>query len=141
MDAIRQFAGKLPILGICLGHQCIGQVYGGQIVRAPKIMHGKTSAIAHHDTGVFHGLPQGFQATRYHSLVIDPHQLPDTLEVTAWVDDVPGQPGTIMGVRHKTLSVEGIQFHPESILTEYGHDMLRKFLTAPTHLLAPASSQ
>ena len=130
MDAIRAFAGKIPLLGICLGHQCIGQVYGGDIIRAPKIMHGKTSAISHHDTGVFAGLPQGFQATRYHSLVIDPQTLPESLEVTAWVDDVAGSPGTIMGVRHKHLAVEGIQFHPESILTEFGHDMLRQFLVA-----------
>ena len=132
MAAIRTFAGKLPLLGICLGHQCIGQVYGGNIVRAPKIMHGKTSAISHHDIGVFSKLPQGFQATRYHSLVVDPNTLPDCLEVTAWVDDVPGEPGTIMGLRHKILAIEGIQFHPESILTEYGHDMLGQFLSTHT---------
>ncbi len=128
MAAISHFAGTTPLLGICLGHQCIGQVYGGQIVRASRVMHGKTSPIIHSDSGVFRQLPQAFQATRYHSLVVDRETLPDCLEVTAWADDGDGQRGTIMGLRHRTLNVEGIQFHPESILTEHGHDMLRHFL-------------
>ena len=120
---IQKFAGKIPILGVCLGHQSIGQAFGGKIVHAKQLMHGKTSAIRHNDTGVFRGLPNPFQATRYHSLVIERASLPDCLEITAWTDD-----GEIMGVRHKTLAVEGVQFHPESILTECGHDLLRNFL-------------
>ncbi|MFP5381153.1 MAG: anthranilate synthase component II [Gammaproteobacteria bacterium] len=120
---IREFAGKIPILGVCLGHQSIGQAFGGKIVRAKELMHGKTSMIHHLDTGVFHGLPNPFRATRYHSLVIERDSLPDCLEITAWTDD-----GEIMGVRHKTLAVEGVQFHPESILTEHGHAMLANFL-------------
>ena len=125
MAAIAQFAGKIPLLGICLGHQCIGQAFGGQVVRARQVMHGKTSPILHNDRGVFGQLPQGFHATRYHSLIVDRDTLPDCLEVTAWIDDVDK---TIMGLRHKTLAIEGIQFHPESILTEHGHDLLRHFL-------------
>jgi anthranilate synthase component II len=121
--AIRHFAGKVPVLGVCLGHQSIGQAFGGKIVHAKQVMHGKTSEIRHHNSGVFRGLPGGFQATRYHSLVIERESLPDCLEVTAWTDD-----GEIMGVRHKTLDVEGVQFHPESILTEHGHAMLKNFL-------------
>jgi anthranilate synthase component 2 len=121
--AIRHFAGKVPILGVCLGHQSIGQAFGGRIVHARQLMHGKTSAIHHNNGSVFRGLPAGFQATRYHSLVIERASLPDCLEVTAWTDD-----GEIMGVRHKTLPVEGVQFHPESILTEHGHAMLKNFL-------------
>ncbi|MBI3916800.1 MAG: aminodeoxychorismate/anthranilate synthase component II [Betaproteobacteria bacterium] len=120
---IQRFAGEIPILGVCLGHQSIGQAFGGRIVHAKQVMHGKTSAIAHCGAGVFHGLPQPFQATRYHSLVIERTSLPDCLEVTAWTDD-----GEIMGVRHKTLPVEGVQFHPESILTEHGHRLLKNFL-------------
>jgi len=120
---IQRFAGAMPILGVCLGHQSIGQAFGGRIVHAKQVMHGKTSAIAHCGAGVFHGLPQPFQATRYHSLVIERASLPDCLEVTAWTDD-----GEIMGVRHKTLPVEGVQFHPESILTEHGHRLLKNFL-------------
>ena len=120
---IRHFAGKTPILGVCLGHQSIGQAFGGKIVHARLLMHGKTSLIHHHNTSVFTGLPNPFTATRYHSLVIERESLPDCLEITAWTDD-----GEIMGVRHKMLPVHGVQFHPESILTEYGHDMLKNFL-------------
>ncbi len=123
MDAIRQLAGQLPILGVCLGHQSIGQVFGGRVVRARELMHGKTSPILHADEGVFRGLPSPFTATRYHSLVVERESLPDCLEVTAWVED-----GTIMGMRHRELDVEGVQFHPESILTEHGLDLLRNWL-------------
>jgi anthranilate synthase component 2 len=120
---IEHFAGRRPVLGVCLGHQCIGQVYGGEVVRAPEIMHGKTSLIRHDGTGVFAGLPQPFEATRYHSLVVERSSVPPELEITAWTDD-----GTVMGLRHRTLPVEGVQFHPESILTGSGHDLLRNFL-------------
>ncbi len=120
---IRRFAGKLPILGVCLGHQSIGQAFGGKIVHAGQLMHGKTSEIRHNDFGVFHGLPDPLTATRYHSLVIERKSLPACLEVTAWIDD-----GEIMGVRHRDLPVEGVQFHPESILTEKGHELLANFL-------------
>ncbi len=120
---IHEFAGRIPILGVCLGHQSIGQAFGGRIVHARQLMHGKTSSIFHQDTGVFRGLPNPFTATRYHSLVIERESCPGCLDITAWTED-----GEIMGVRHKTLAVEGVQFHPESILTEYGHDMLRNFL-------------
>lgn len=120
---IRSFAGRIPILGVCLGHQSIGQAFGGRIIHAQQLMHGKTSLIHHQGKGVFRGLPQPFSATRYHSLVIERESLPDCLEVTARTDD-----GEIMGVRHKTLAVEGVQFHPESILTEHGHQLLRNFL-------------
>jgi anthranilate synthase component II len=123
--AIKAFAGKVPVLGVCLGHQSIGAAFGGDIIRAKQLMHGKTSPVHHLDKGVFTGLPNPFTATRYHSLAIRRETLPDCLEVTAWTDD-----GEIMGVRHKTLEVEGVQFHPESILTEHGHDMLRNFLKA-----------
>jgi anthranilate synthase component II len=123
VPAIRKFAGKIPILGVCLGHQSIGQAFGGRIVHARQLMHGKTSAIHHGDTGVFRGLPEPLTATRYHSLVIERDSLPEDLEITAWTDD-----GDIMGVRHKRLKVEGVQFHPESILTERGHDLLANFL-------------
>jgi anthranilate synthase component 2 len=120
---IQRFTGTIPILGVCLGHQSIGQAFGGRIVHAKAVMHGKTSAIAHNAGGVFRGLPNPFQATRYHSLVIEQASLPECLEVTAWTDD-----GEIMGVRHRSLPVEGVQFHPESILTEHGHALLRNFL-------------
>jgi anthranilate synthase component 2 len=123
VPAIKHFAGRVPILGVCLGHQSIGQAFGGKIVHAKQLMHGKTSAIHHNNRSVFRGLPADFQATRYHSLVIERASLPDCLEVTAWTDD-----GEIMGVRHKTLPIEGVQFHPESILTEHGHAMLKNFL-------------
>jgi len=123
--AIREFAGKIPLLGVCLGHQSIGAAFGGRIVHAKQLMHGKTSPVHHYGTGVFRGLPNPLLVTRYHSLAIQRETLPDCLEVTAWTDD-----GEIMGVRHKTLAVEGVQFHPESILTERGHDLLRNFLPA-----------
>lgn len=128
MAAIRHFAGKLPILGICLGHQAIGQVYGGDVIRAGRVMHGKVSPVYHQDTGVFRGLNNPLQATRYHSLVIDQNTLPDCLEVTAWTRNDDGSIEEIMGVRHKTLPIEGVQFHPESIMTEQGHELLRNFL-------------
>jgi anthranilate synthase component II len=121
--AIRHFAGKIPLLGVCLGHQSIGQAFGGHIIRAKQLMHGKTSMIQHANKGVFSGLSNPFEATRYHSLVIERESMPDCLEITAWTDD-----GEIMGVRHKTLAVEGVQFHPESVLTQHGHDLLRNFL-------------
>lgn len=128
VDTILKFAGKLPILGVCLGHQSIGHAFGGNIVHAKSIMHGKTSPVYHHDSGVFKGLNNPFIATRYHSLVIDQQTLPDCLEVTAWTQDELGNIDEIMGVRHKELDIEGVQFHPESILTEHGHDMLNNFL-------------
>ncbi|MDO6681638.1 MULTISPECIES: aminodeoxychorismate/anthranilate synthase component II [unclassified Oceanobacter] len=128
MAAIRHFAGKVPILGICLGHQSIGQVFGGTIVRAGQVMHGKLSAIHHGDVGVFKGLTNPYQATRYHSLVIDKNTLPDCLEVTAWTQNDDGSQEEIMGIRHRELAIEGVQFHPESILTEHGHDLLNNFL-------------
>jgi anthranilate synthase component 2 len=127
MEVIRAFAGKIPILGICLGHQSIGQVYGGVVGRAKKVMHGKTSAIHHTGLGVFAGLPNPFTATRYHSLVVESDSLPDCLEVTAWTL-VDGVIDEIMGVKHKSLLIEGVQFHPESILTEHGHDLLQSFV-------------
>jgi len=128
MQAIKHFAGKLPILGVCLGHQSIGQVFGGKIVHAKEIMHGKTSMIHHNNTGVFKGLTNPYEATRYHSLVIEKDSLPDCLEVTAWTKNADGSIDEIMGVKHKELNVEGVQFHPESILTEHGHDLLKNFL-------------
>jgi anthranilate synthase component 2 len=128
MAAIRHFAGKLPILGVCLGHQAIGQVYGGDVIRAGRVMHGKVSPVYHKDQGVFRGLSNPLQATRYHSLVIDKDTLPDCLEVTAWTRHEDGSVEEIMGVRHKTLPIEGVQFHPESIMTEQGHELLRNFL-------------
>ena len=130
MEAIRTFAGRIPLLGICLGHQSIGQVYGGDIVRAGRVMHGKISPIEHSGKGVFTGLNQPFNATRYHSLVIDKKTVPDCLEVTAWALDEAGEREEIMGVRHKELMVEGVQFHPESILSEQGHQLLKNFLDA-----------
>jgi anthranilate synthase component 2 len=120
---VREFAGKVPILGVCLGHQSIGEAFGGKIVHAKEVMHGKTSLIHHTGAGVFRGLPNPFQAIRYHSLAIERASLPDCLEITAWSDD-----GEIMGVRHKTLAVEGVQFHPESILSEHGHALLKNFI-------------
>lgn len=128
VETILSFAGKLPILGVCLGHQSIGHAFGGNIVHAKQIMHGKVSPVYHHDTGVFKGLNNPFIATRYHSLVIDQATLPECLEITAWTQDEQGNIDEIMGVRHKELDIEGVQFHPESILTEHGHDMLRNFL-------------
>jgi anthranilate synthase component 2 len=128
MAVIDHFAGHMPILGICLGQQSIGAVYGGQIIRAPSVMHGKTSPIHHTGVGVFEALPSPLTATRYHSLVVDPDTLPDCLEVTAWTETAGGGQEAIMGLRHRELDVEGVQFHPESILSEHGHDMLGHFL-------------
>ncbi|QWF70759.1 aminodeoxychorismate/anthranilate synthase component II [Methylomonas paludis] len=128
VDTILEYAGKLPILGVCLGHQSIGYAFGGNIIRAKSIMHGKTSLVYHHNQGVFKGLNNPFIATRYHSLVIEQDSLPECLEITAWTQDAGGNIDEIMGVRHRNLDIEGVQFHPESILTEHGHDMLRNFL-------------
>lgn len=126
--AIKHFAGKIPVFGICLGHQSIGQAFGGKIVRAREVMHGKLSSIHHKGAGVFSGLDNAYTATRYHSLVIDKETLPDCLEVTAWTETESGELDEIMGVRHKRMAVEGVQFHPESILSEQGHAMLGNFL-------------
>ena len=128
MEAIRHFAGKLPIMGVCLGHQALGQVFGGKVVRARQVMHGKTSPVYHTGEGVFAGLPSPFTATRYHSLVVERDSLPDCFEVTAWTQDGDGAVDEIMGMRHRELPLEGVQFHPESILTEHGHAMLKNFL-------------
>ncbi|WP_308363890.1 MULTISPECIES: aminodeoxychorismate/anthranilate synthase component II [unclassified Microbulbifer] len=128
MATVRRFAGQVPILGICLGHQSIGQVFGGRVVRAGQVMHGKTSQIVHNNLGVFHGLSNPFEATRYHSLVVEKGSLPECLEITAWTETEDGEIDEIMGLRHRELAVEGVQFHPESILTQHGHDMLRNFL-------------
>jgi anthranilate synthase component II len=125
LAAITHFAGKVPILGVCLGHQALGQAFGGKVIHARTLMHGKVSPIEHEGRGVFAGLPAPFNATRYHSLAVERESLPDCLEVTAWTAD-----GEIMGLRHRTLAVEGVQFHPESVLTEHGHAMLRNFLEA-----------
>ena len=130
MAVIQHFAGKIPVLGVCLGHQSIGQVFGGDVIRARQVMHGKTSPIHHKNQGVFRGLNNPLTATRYHSLIIDKNTLPDCLEITAWTELEDGSVDEIMGVRHKTLAVEGVQFHPESILTEQGHDLLKNFLEA-----------
>jgi anthranilate synthase component 2 len=139
LEVIRRFAGRIPLLGVCLGHQCIGQAFGGRIVRARQVMHGKTSPIHHADTGVFRGLANPFQATRYHSLVIGKESCPDCLEVTAWTVDEHGRLDEIMGVRHRDLAIEGVQFHPESILTEHGHALLANFLGVAWPTLARAS--
>jgi anthranilate synthase component II len=132
MDVIRRFGPRIPLLGICLGHQCLGQVYGGRVVRAREVMHGKTSMIHHRGEGVFRGLPQPFEATRYHSLVVAREGLPECLEITAWTEreGADGEPemDEIMGLRHRDFPIEGVQFHPESILTASGHDLLRNFL-------------
>ncbi len=125
LSLLKEYGGQVPTLGVCLGHQSIGQAFGGKIVHAKQIMHGKTSPIYHHNMGVFQGLPNPFTATRYHSLVIERESLPDCLEITAWTED-----GEIMGVRHKSLPIEGVQFHPESILSEHGHQLLRNFLAS-----------
>ncbi|MFA5073464.1 MAG: aminodeoxychorismate/anthranilate synthase component II [Nitrospirota bacterium] len=123
LEVIRNFSGKIPIFGVCLGHQCIGQAFGGDVIRAPYLMHGKTSMIHHDGKTIFTGVPNPFEATRYHSLIIERRTLPSTLEISAWTDD-----GIIMGVRHKQYKVEGVQFHPESILTNTGKDLLSNFL-------------
>ena len=128
LELVAELGDSFPILGVCLGHQCIGQVYGGQVVRAGKVMHGKTSMVHHRGEGVFAGLPQPFEATRYHSLVLKKIDVPDCLEVTAWTENPDGGIEEIMGLRHKELPVEGVQFHPESILTRVGHDLLKNFI-------------
>jgi anthranilate synthase component 2 len=129
VEVIRQLGARVPILGVCLGHQAIGQACGGDVVRAKAIMHGKTSRIRHDGKGVFAGLPDGYEATRYHSLVVSRDTLPDCLEITAWTDDADGAFDEIMGLRHREHPVEGVQFHPESILTEHGHALLKNFLS------------
>ena len=128
VSVLEELQGKFPVLGVCLGHQSIGQAFGGKIVRAPELMHGKTDHIFHDDQGMFAGLPNPFVATRYHSLVIEPESIPEVLQVSAWVDDAQGR-RQIMGVRHRTLPIEGWQFHPESFLTEPGPELLRRFLS------------
>lgn len=138
IEVIRRWAGRVPILGVCLGHQCIGQAFGARIAHARAVMHGKTSLIHHRGQGVFAGLPNPFEATRYHSLVIAPDSVPEALEVTAWTADEAGRPEEIMGVRHRRYAVEGVQFHPESILTRVGHDLLRNFLEQRGGLRADA---
>lgn len=135
LQLIHRYGGSIPLLGVCLGHQSIGQAFGGHIVRAKQVMHGKVSPIFHGDSGVFHGLPNPFMATRYHSLVIERGSLPGCLEITAWTET-----GEIMGVRHRTLAIEGVQFHPESILSEHGHQLLRNFLHLP-HIDHPAKAR
>lgn len=128
VPVLKHFAGKLPILGVCLGHQSIGQAFGGEVVRARQVMHGKTSPVYHEHDGVFDGLPDPLTVTRYHSLVVRKETLPDCLEVTAWTRSEDGQPDEIMGLRHRQYMIEGVQFHPESILTEQGHELLANFL-------------
>ena len=136
---VERFAGRIPILGVCLGHQCIAEVFGGAVVRAPELVHGKVSAIAHDGVGVFRGLPQPFEATRYHSLLVDEASLPPELEVTARTAPSTPHPGLVMGVRHRALPVEGVQFHPESILTTSGMDLLGNFLAALADPAAPVA--
>jgi para-aminobenzoate synthetase component 2 len=132
LEVLRELGPELPILGVCLGHQCLGQVFGGQVVRAPELMHGKTSAVHHSGAGVFEGLPEPLTATRYHSLIVDRPSLPEALEVTAWLED-----GTIMGLRHRQWPhLQGVQFHPESVLTESGHALLANFLSQAQHFPA-----
>ena len=131
LDIIARLGAKIPILGVCLGHQSIGQAFGGNVIRAQRIMHGKTSMIHHAGQGVFANLPNPFEATRYHSLIVEKSSLPKNLDVTAWTQNDDGSVYEIMGLRHKTLPIEGVQFHPESILTQHGHDLLRNFLHQP----------
>jgi len=128
LDVIKAFGGRIPLLGVCLGHQAIGQAFGGDVIRARQVMHGKLSPMYHKNTGIFSDLPSPFTATRYHSLVIDKNTLPDCLEVIAWTQLENGEMDEIMGVRHKTLDIQGVQFHPESILSEHGHQLFRNFL-------------
>ena len=130
LELVERFAGKIPLLGICLGHQSIGQAFGGKVVRAREVMHGKTSPIYHNSTGVFTGLKNPYEATRYHSLVVERESLPECFDITAWTQHEDGSMDEIMGLRHKTLAVEGVQFHPESILTEFGYELLDNFLKA-----------
>ena len=131
LAVLEQLGARIPIFGVCLGHQSLGQAFGGRVVRAGRIMHGKTSMIHHTGRGVFAGLPSPFEATRYHSLVVERSSLPECLEVTAWTENPDGSVEEIMGLRHRSLPVEGVQFHPESILTQHGHDLLRNFLRTP----------
>jgi anthranilate synthase component 2 len=128
LEVVSKLGEEFPILGVCLGHQCIGQVFGGHVVRADKVMHGKTSMMHHTNKGVFMGLPEPFEATRYHSLVLKKNEIPDCLEVTAWTETPEGELEEVMGVKHRQLAIEGVQFHPESILTRSGHDLLKNFL-------------
>lgn len=128
LEVIEKFSGVIPLLGICLGHQSIGQAFGGKVVRAREVMHGKTSLVYHNGTGVFSGIESPFSATRYHSLVVEKESLPECFEITAWTQHDDGSFDEIMGLRHKELAVEGVQFHPESILTNYGHELLDNFL-------------
>ena len=136
LDVLRELSGEIPIFGVCLGHQALAQVFGGNVVRAKRIMHGKTSPVHHRGQGVFVGLPSPFDATRYHSLVVEQTSVPDCLEVTAWTENADGSLDEIMGLRHKRLAVEGVQFHPESILTEHGYNLLRNFLGLPRQIAA-----
>ena len=136
LELLARLGTRQPILGVCLGHQSIGQAFGGKVVRAKQIMHGKTSMIRHAGQGVFAALPDPFEATRYHSLVVERASLPECLEISAWTEDADGGFDEIMGLRHKTLPIEGVQFHPESILTRVGHDLLRNFLNAPVRAAA-----
>ena len=136
LAVIREFGGRIPILGVCLGHQSIGQAFGGEVVRARRVMHGKTSMIRHLGVGVFTGLPNPFEATRYHSLIVRKESLPASLQVTAWTEDESGGVDEIMGLRHRTMAIEGVQFHPESILTRCGMDLLANFAGAPRRLAA-----
>jgi len=138
VETVRRFAGHVPVLGVCLGHQSLGQAFGGRVVRAREIMHGKTSMIHHTGAGVFAGLPDPFEATRYHSLVVEHDSVPDCLEITAWTEHDDGSIDEIMGLRHRELDVEGVQFHPESILTRQGHDLLANFLGRAERAEAPA---
>ena len=130
LAVLTEFAGKLPMLGVCLGHQSLGQAFGGKVIRAGRIMHGKTSAIRHAGQGVFAGIPDGFEATRYHSLVVERDSLPACLEMTAWTENADGSIEEIMGLRHREYAIQGVQFHPESILTQHGHAMLKNFLAS-----------
>ncbi|MFP4648343.1 MAG: anthranilate synthase component II [Halorhodospira sp.] len=131
LELIRSLAGEIPILGVCLGHQAIGQVFGGRVVRARKVMHGKTSPVRHRGQGIFAGLPEPLEATRYHSLIVERESVPEELEITAWTEGPQGVVDEIMGLRHRRLPIEGVQFHPESILTRSGHELLRNFLEQP----------
>ncbi|WP_179105628.1 anthranilate synthase component II [Vreelandella utahensis] len=132
LEVVRRFAGRVPLLGVCLGHQCIGQVFGGKVIRAGQVMHGKTSMIHHRGEGVFAGVANPFEATRYHSLVVDKDHWPDdALEITAWTENEDGSMEEVMGLRHRTLTIEGVQFHPESIMTRHGHELLQNFLNMP----------
>ena len=138
LGVMRELSATIPVFGVCLGHQALGQAFGGTVVRARQIMHGKTSPIHHNNTGVFRGLPSPFEATRYHSLVVDKASLPDCFEVTAWTQSDDGTIDEIMGLRHREIGTEGVQFHPESILSQHGHDLLRNFLGQPISLYATA---